>query len=293
MHNRIVPIITAFVLLFLMQAHSQPYKGIWLGHITQYNSPYSSGYVLHIKENQGEIISGRAYIYRRELFMFQGVFDFIGTAKNSICRISELKILDEKFQEAPDWINLFCIKNMDLKYSYKEPVSYLRGKWSGSSVALQVCAPGDVFLRKYDPAVTADTGQIPAPVLKLIQEDRSNKIKFLNTALSTPIILNVSRPFVSLEIRDYMKEDLDTVSVYYNRRPVLSRLGIGRQAKTVMVRLDKMSGLNEIIMYAENLGQIPPNTSTLVVDDGRRKQKVNIESTRQTSAVVYLRYKPY
>lgn len=47
-----------------------------------------------------------------------------------------------------------------------------------------------------------------------------------------------------------------------------------RRKKPYTVRLDRYSELNEFILYAENLGEVPPNTSMLTVIDGERKHKI-------------------
>jgi type IV secretory pathway VirB9-like protein len=48
---------------------------------------------------------------------------------------------------------------------------------------------------------------------------------------------------------------------------------------------------NELIMYAENLGSIPPNTALMIVTVGDKRYEVNISSTEQTNGAVRFRYK--
>jgi hypothetical protein len=43
-------------------------------------------------------------------------------------------------------------------------------------------------------------------------------------------------------------------------------------------------------MVAENLGEIPPNTSLMIVDTGKMQQEVRITSTEQKNAVVIFKY---
>lgn len=58
------------------------------------------------------------------------------------------------------------------------------------------------------------------------------------------------------------------------------------------LRLNRNQELHEIILYAENLGKIPPNTSNLRIYDGVKEHQILIRSTKEVSAVVYLRYAP-
>jgi hypothetical protein len=266
------------------------YKGIWQGYITAPGS-YSSGYTLNIEEVSADRISGTAYIYRNENpIQFLGVLDFIGTVSNSGSKLTELVIVKEKM---PDTIRRLCVKYMDLDFTQKDSLDYLSGNWDGSLTDHTACLPGKVYLRRYNPAEPKGLEPIPDEIIKAIKEDESSKMHFLNTELAKPIIINVRNSILKFEIRDYLKEDMDTISIYLNRRPIIERMGIFKKPFKQTVRLDRNSELHEIILYAENLGQIPPNTSILTIADGEKKHRLIISSTKEVSAVIYLRYTPH
>jgi hypothetical protein len=46
----------------------------------------------------------------------------------------------------------------------------------------------------------------------------------------------------------------------------------------------------KMIMFAENLGSIPPNTALMVVTSGKKKYEIYLSSTEQKSAAVNFRY---
>lgn len=279
---------------FAFNASAQPdyktnYKGIWQGYITAPES-FNSGYTLHIEEQTGDRISGTAYIYRNEdPVKFDGVLDFIGTVNQNSSKLTELVILRENM---PDDHWKLCVKFMGLEFSRKDTLEFLTGNWDGSLVSRSPCVPGNVYLRRHNPKDPRGIEPIPFEVLQAIAEDKSSKMNFLNTELAKPIIINVSNRVIKFEIRDYLREDFDTVSIYLNRRPLAKKIGIFKKPYKQTFRLDANSELNEIILYAENLGHIPPNTSDLLIIDGNRKHQLIIRSTNEISAVVYLRYKP-
>lgn len=265
------------------------YQGIWQGYITAPGS-YNSGYTLHIEDQTGDRISGTAYIYRNEdPIRFDGVLDFIGTVDRGASKITELVIIKEKM---PDKHRKLCIKFMDLEFTQKDSLEYLSGSWEGSLTSKTPCIPGKVYLRRHNPQEPNGIEPIPREIMLAIAADSSSNMKFLNTELAKPIIIDVKSPVIKFEIRDYLKEDFDTVSIYLNRRPIAQRIGIFRKPYKQTFRLDENSELNEIILYAENLGLIPPNTSDLLIIDGNRKHQLIIRSTKETSAVIFLRYKP-
>ena len=104
--------------------------------------------------------------------------------------------------------------------------------------------------------------------------------------------MNISKPTIKIEIRDYLREDNDTVTVFVNRDEIIKRHRITHRPYKKTISFNKLTGLNEIIVYANNLGNIPPNTCVMIIDDGSTKQRVNIFSSKQSSAVIYLNYTP-
>ena len=125
----------------------------------------------------------------------------------------------------------------------------------------------------------------------MLLDDRDPNV-FLKTKLARPIVIEVSDNVIQLEIRDYLKEDGDIISVYHNRRPFIRNLLISNTTTHYTLQFNKNTELHEIILYAENLGQIPPNTSNLKVFDGVKEHQVLIQSSKEVSAVIYFRYLP-
>ena len=60
----------------------------------------------------------------------------------------------------------------------------------------------------------------------------------------------------------------------------------------IKFQIDKRIILHELLLYAENLGLVPPNTSELILIDGETRHRVMIVSDKQKTAAIYLRYKP-
>ena len=50
--------------------------------------------------------------------------------------------------------------------------------------------------------------------------------------------------------------------------------------------LDKSVDVNELTMYAENLGTIPPNTALMVVTDGDKRYEVRITSDTEKNGTI-------
>ena len=270
--------------------NAQDYKGIWTGYMRAeaYNaSVLDINYVLHVKDQNQNIVNGKAYLYRRNPLSAEGVLDFIGVVNNDKLKITELKILQSKIPN--DTTRFLCIKNLDLLLTQEPGVDNLNGTFDGAGENLLPCYPGKVYLQRFN---KENQNTIPQKILTTLLLDDTDPNVFLKTKLARPIIIEITNNVVQLEIGDYLKEDGDIISVYHNRRQFLRNLPILNKKSFHTLRLNRSLELHEIILYAENLGRIPPNTSTLKVIDGEKEHQVLIQSSKEVSAVVYLRYNP-
>ena len=59
---------------------------------------------------------------------------------------------------------------------------------------------------------------------------------------------------------------------------------------TITINMEEDGEEQELVMVAENLGRIPPNTSLMIVEAGDKRFDVRITSTEQKNAVVRFRY---
>jgi hypothetical protein len=94
---------------------------------------------------------------------------------------------------------------------------------------------------------------------------------------------------VSIKIYDNGTIDNDTVSVYVDNKLVISRQRLTDKAIVVNISLDEKVPFHEMVMVAENLGEIPPNTSLMIVNAGDKQYEVRITSTEQKNAVVHFK----
>ena len=68
--------------------------------------------------------------------------------------------------------------------------------------------------------------------------------------------------------------------------------GLSDKALTLKLQVDETRAVNELIMYAENLGTIPPNTALMVVNEGDNRYEVRISSALKKSGVIRFIHKP-
>ena len=86
--------------------------------------------------------------------------------------------------------------------------------------------------------------------------------------------------------------DGDSISLFFNGKLILSHKRLSDKAITLNLNTDDARDVNELVMYAENLGEIPPNTALMVVTDGKNRYEVRISSDLEKSGAIRFVRKP-
>lgn len=95
---------------------------------------------------------------------------------------------------------------------------------------------------------------------------------------------------VTVKLYDNGEIDGDTISVYMDNKLVLSSKGLTASPLIIKLKMDEDNSEHELVMVAENLGRIPPNTSLMVVEAGDQRFDIRITSTEQKNAMVRFKY---
>ncbi len=118
-------------------------------------------------------------------------------------------------------------------------------------------------------------------------ENQMNKRK--NTETSH---LVVHEKNIILEVYDNGIIDSDTVSVFYNGNLILSHQRLSEKPIVIPISLDGKTRIHEIVLFAENLGSIPPNTALVVVKAGDKRYELFASANLSENAVIRFEYKP-
>jgi hypothetical protein len=102
--------------------------------------------------------------------------------------------------------------------------------------------------------------------------------------------LTINSEVVVVKLYDNGQIDNDTISVYLDNKLVLSKKKLTAAPLTINLKMDESNDVHELVMVAENLGEIPPNTSLMIVTAGEQRFEVRITSTEQKNAMVRFKY---
>lgn len=101
--------------------------------------------------------------------------------------------------------------------------------------------------------------------------------------------IKVYAPRVKILIWDHQTVDGDRVSLKLNENWILENYALKKEKYEVEVELEE--GLNTFVLHALNLGEIKPNTAALIVDDGKKKHRITLQSNFKESGTLQIKYK--
>ena len=97
---------------------------------------------------------------------------------------------------------------------------------------------------------------------------------------------------LQLTLYDNGEVDGDTVSVIMNGVVIMPRVGLSTNAIKKTIYTQGVGDSIQLVMYAESLGSLPPNTGLLIVYDGKDRYEIRFSGDMQkSSAIVFKRRK--
>jgi hypothetical protein len=137
-------------------------------------------------------------------------------------------------------------------------------------------------LEKTPAVLTPVQPAVKADIVK-IKEDFKKRKQIVSKQIE------VSSDSVRLSFYDNAEVDGDSISVFLNGKLVVAHQGLTERAFNVYIQLDSSLAVNEVSMFAENLGKYPPNTALMVISDGDKRYETFLSSDFQGNATIRLK----
>ncbi|HNA92636.1 MAG TPA: hypothetical protein PKZ71_10330, partial [Chitinophagaceae bacterium] len=102
--------------------------------------------------------------------------------------------------------------------------------------------------------------------------------------------IKVDTGHIKIDFYDNGQIDGDTISVYVNGSPVISRKMITAKPTSMSVTIDLKKPVQEVIMVGENQGSIPPNTALMIIHAGEKRYQLLLTSDDKKNAMVRFIY---
>jgi len=135
---------------------------------------------------------------------------------------------------------------------------------------------------------TIQSEPLPNVPLFIPSAKQTNEERFKSRRKILQNVILVKGDSIELRFYDNAEIDGDSIAVFLNGKILKEHILLSDQAYTLKIAVQSLQADNELVMVAENLGTIPPNTSLMValVDD--KRYEAHLESSEGSSALVRL-----
>lgn len=318
-----LPILFTFIIWVGSSYHhlkAQSLQGIWTGKISRRSATTGATENLELQISQtGKVLWGHSFASkdtsRFVLYRIQG-------KRNKKEKSVSIKEVGQPAYSLPDEYYP-CEKIYDLEYYRIGNTQYLSGTWGGRGLFMDTsCFPNEellvvlqkitspdypinsfvakklvnYFTRKQALSITDSFGieekldeqELTKPTVKT----GNDSLLISNRRLDIQEILKTTDSFIRISLYDNATIDDDTVSIFVNKVPVVLKKRLSATAHLFDVLAPEPGKPVEILMQAENLGSIPPNTALMVVETGKRRYEVRMSAGFDKHAVLVVTYIP-
>ncbi len=299
----------ALVLLVSLQADAQSVFGYWYGYANVKTKASASNYLVELvlQPEPGHVKGVLNYYFKntyrslqvkgnydpksRQLRLYNIPLTYFGSIANmEVDCMVDLQGTLRVAQAGSNLVGSF-VSQADYKYMCGE-VGFnltLNADISKKDSVLQAIAEYKETYQVWKPEIEdtlVATTAIQRKVVNYVTEKEFTERK-------TEIVQEIEVESDSLRISLYDNGEIDgdMISLFYNKELVLNNQKLTHKSIRMNIVLDSTKEYNEMAMFAENLGLIPPNTALLIVEDGKNRFEIRVSSNLEKSGTIRIRRK--
>jgi len=296
------------IILFLFLAivcNAQTVTGSWYGMGKAETANLEGNtYLTELVLNQkGKTVTGRLNFYFRDSLFSNEIVGYFDPASR-VLNIKPTKIIYYKASNTE--VGVDCPVEAYLTLRVSRVGSVLSGGFYATKDFKYTCPTINFKLKKNEDK----EDEVPMPIVKEeVEEDSTALAKTVVTVVDVPQLIlskedkhsvqlfaertkvfareiKVEQKKIRLEFYDNGAIDNDSIAVFFNNKMVLSKTKLEHQPIQLTVDYDDNLPYNELSMFAESLGFIPPNTAALIIYDGTKRYEVLMTSDFTKSASI-------
>jgi hypothetical protein len=258
----------------ILSGQAQSLKGSWKGYLSQVNRPYGFHYSIELQEGgvgYSRIVSegggGEAQMTLR--WSYDTLHQTIHLTEEEVSQ-----------KTVPDW--KWCLKTATLSLRMDGTGSMLEGNWTGRIEGrvdkAGVCAPGEIYLQKIEfPTLATPKAEALKPKDSTV----------LGRMVDIQHIIEVARPDIRIRIWDNGVPDGDIVTVLLDEQIIAHKLRVNKRPYAFPIKLTK--SVHVLVLHADSLGSLPPNTVAISVDDGIKEKVIVVRADIRESGGILIR----
>ncbi len=250
------------------------FTGKWTGSLSQSDRDYGFYFEMDLQPRS----KGQSYIVSED--NGGSAFHNLEWRYDSLFRHFSFKELEVASKTDASWP--WCIKSGVLNYRREANRIVLEGEWNGfiegRDQETAPCASGSIYLEK--PILRRSTVRAQAIVQQPYETESKRKVKIAR-------VLEVENDRIRIRVWDNGTVDGDVATLFLNGQRILHDYRVTKHRMAIPVTLEEND--NFLILHAESLGSISPNTVAVSVDDGVKEQIIILSSNLDESGAVMIR----
>ncbi len=303
----------ALYLLVTLSSAAQTISGLYAGTLYNDSTRTTQHYELALSEYRGKITGYSYTTFVVNDTFYYGIRRVKATRNDKELVIEDAQMLVNNFPESPAK-GVRRITTIPL--NGQDSIITLNGRWKTTQTKVYYTVPGSLDMKRDNDSArsalithlkelnmlpsnrAADTKQVVKTEEK---KQPVNNEKSMSVAANPSLpyqrrqqkllqVLEVNNDSLVLSFYDNGVVDGDSISVYLNGENIVSNIRLTGLAyrKTVYLKNIPADSLN-LLLVAENLGTLPPNTGLLIVQDSDKQHEVHFSADLQTNATLILR----
>lgn len=286
---------------------AQEISGGWYGRADVLVQGSHNNYLaeLNIRQKGKEIEGVMGYYFKNtyQSFIVRGKYD----PKTRMVTIPEVPVA--YFNGTASMPLVHCMMEFTAQLSVSRISSTLKGYFLSDAKYRYTCPDIDIRLTRDDNQNTDSILQAFSPANRIWMPSADEMVvtpALVNTQKEVSANAEITRTFatrqaflireievfsdsVRVSIYDNGDVDGDTVSVFYNKAPILVNQGLNTQGVNLYLALDPAKDVHELSLYAENMGTVPPNTALMIIHDGVHRHEIYSTSNENLNGTVRFR----
>lgn len=246
--------------------------------------------ILNIQQ-KGQSFTGTVKNVSNDGKNYYVVYNIEGSIEDNVIEWNDVSVAEERSGSEINW----CKQKVSGKITINGDSIVLSGNWKNDGRMLFQkkillldaggCYPGSFRVSKKNDSPSLSSPKNNSSIVPKIQPKKTSDSTFLNRKVNITEKYEVVSDSIKLFFYDNGIIDNDTISVYYNNVLILNHQRLSYTPVTATIPITK-NGINELQMFANNEGEIPPNTALLVFTDNRIRREIVMKSDLKTTAAL-------
>jgi hypothetical protein len=297
------------LLLVSLHSHSQSVFGYWYGNANVKTNSSANNYMVElILQPDKNYVSGILNYYFKNTYrslQVKGNYDPV-TRRLSLYNVPVL------YYGAPSALEVDCIMTLQATLRVAQAGADLAGAFISLPDYKNVCPNINFSLRmnadisKKDSVLKAmrefkETYQLWKP----LSADTAGSVTIIQRKVTNYVIereyterenivsdeIEVESDSLKIDFYDNGEVDGDSISVFFNKKLMAFHQKLNTRPVHFDIVLDSLQKINELTMFAENLGTISPNTALMVIYDGVKRYDIRLSSDLEKNATIKIKRK--